>query len=153
MTPAGTIAPIVFVLALSVGTPLSTAGASVSAHSVQGQCGGGVCVSAIRTFPHAYHRGSTALLQIRLTSATAVSGLNIDVELYKIGSKPTARVKQFVSTKVRLRASIPAGPNDYWMVPLTAQPGLYTVKIGVFNASWAHMYFWDNNAATIAIAD
>ena len=56
-------------------------------------------------------------------------------------------------TKVRLRASIPAGPNDYWMVPLTVQPGLYTVKIGVFNASWAHMYFWDNNAATIAIAD
>lgn len=42
--------------------------------------------------------------------------------------------------------------TNTWQTMAPANPGTYTIKIGVFAADWSKLYYWNDNAASITVS-
>jgi hypothetical protein len=80
-------------------------------------------------------------------SATASSAV-IDVEVYDASG--TKVFQQFWNNQA-FTAGQTRTFNSSWSVPLTAMPGTYTVKVGVFSSGWTTLYTWNNTAAVFTV--
>ncbi|HEY3063179.1 MAG TPA: choice-of-anchor Q domain-containing protein [Chloroflexota bacterium] len=90
-----------------------------------------------------------ATITATFTSTTAVSGINIDVEVRNAtGTKVFQQVfpaQVFTAGQTRTFTST-------WAVASGVAPGSYTVKTGAFSSDWATGYGWNDAAATITVA-
>jgi len=80
-----------------------------------------------------------------VTAAAAASNIIVDLEVYNGATK----VAQSVQSGQTFTAG--ATRSYTWSWPGTSTSGTYTVKVGVFDSTWATMYAWNNQAATVTV--
>ena len=98
--------------------------------------------------PRAVSPGRTEHLGTRVSSTSAQSNLIVDFEVYdSTGSK----VYQTYHSGASLAAGAPQTFVANWPVPAGQAAGSYTLKVGVFNATWTQTYAWDDQAATFRV--
>jgi hypothetical protein len=97
--------------------------------------------------PNSVARGGKASITAIVKSATTSMAL-VDVEVY---DSTGARVSQQVWDNQPLKAG-QTRIKATWFVPLTAGPGSYTVKIGVYSPGWGVLYDWNNQAAVFSVS-
>lgn len=90
--------------------------------------------------------GQGVAITAPVTSATAMSGVLIDLEVYN-GAGTRVAQKAFSGQ------SFSAGQTRTysWTWPGSATAGTFTVKVGVFSNDWSTLYLWRNAAATITV--
>lgn len=78
-------------------------------------------------------------------SEGAVSGTNVDVEIYNSGGGQ-------VLQKVFSGQNFAANSSQSYTVPWTAgSAGSYTLKVGIFNGSWSENYYWGNQVLAFSV--
>ncbi len=102
--------------------------------------------SAVAT-PNPVDAGSTATITADVKSSTDLTAL-IDVEIYDpAGNRAHAQVYDNQS----LKAEDTWTQTFDWAVPATADPGTYTIHIGVFSAGWGTQYDWNWAAGSVTV--
>ncbi len=80
------------------------------------------------------------------SSNTGAAGIIFDIEIYS--NTTGAKVMQkFMQWDFPSAATL----SYYWSPPAPADPGTYTVKLGVFASNWSQLYAWNDNAASFTI--
>jgi hypothetical protein len=97
--------------------------------------------------PVAPGAGTTIATSVTNTGGAA-SGILVDMEVYDAGG---VRIHQQVATGQSFAGGQQRSFQWAWPVPATQAPGVYTVKIGIFSASWATLYTWQNEAGTVRV--
>ena len=89
--------------------------------------------------------GSDAAIAVAVTSADARLAL-VDIEVYDASNRRV--LQRFYDAH-----ELPAGqPREFAARFTPPRPGTYTLKVGVFEPSWASLLVWDDQAATITAA-
>jgi hypothetical protein len=128
-------------------TPLPVNTATPVATSTQAPVQRSYTTSASASPATATRGTSTVSIQASVKSATASSAL-IDVEVYNASG---ALVSQRVWDAQAFTAGQTRTFTTTWAVPLTASPGTYTIKVGVFSPGWGTLYSWNNQAGTFGV--
>jgi hypothetical protein len=90
--------------------------------------------------------GQAVTLNASVTDqGSAVSGANVDMEVYNSGG---TRVFQKVFTGQNFAAGQQQSYSTSWT---PSASGTYTLKLGVFDSSWATLYTWNNGVSAIMI--
>ena len=92
--------------------------------------------------------GQSVAITVPVTSATAMSGILIDVEVYD-----TAGTK--VGQKAFSGQTFSAGQTLTYSYawPGSTSTGTFKAKVGVFTNDWSTAYLWNDGAATIAVSN
>jgi hypothetical protein len=95
--------------------------------------------------PATIRQGQTVTVQSQITSLTAVSQLQVSLEIY---NQAGARVAQQICT-----LTLAAGQTKpcTWSNAGSLSRGTYTVKLGLFSADWALRYRWYKRATTFKV--
>ncbi len=108
-------------------------------------CTSGVTIGPTSATPSPVARGGTETIQTQVCSGSALSNVNVNLELYSASGK---RVGQKIFSGETLAAGEAKSYTWNFPVPSTLPTGTYTVKVGVFSANWTTLFTWDNQAAT-----
>jgi Glycosyl hydrolase family 12 len=119
----------------TVQTP-ATVGAPVTA---------GFTVGATAAAPSPVSGGQTVTIGSAITGRAAASGVIVDIGIYNAQGQ---RIAQKAFAGQGFTAGQTRSYNWAWAVGAT---GTYTVKIGVFDASWTTPYIWVDSAATFTV--
>jgi endoglucanase len=104
--------------------------------------------SAATVTPPSGVPGSSFQITATVTSQTATTAL-IDVEVYGPGG---SRVYQQVYDNQSFASGQQRAYAVNWQAQLTAGPGQYLVKIGIFSPGWTSLYDWNDGATSISLA-
>lgn len=107
-----------------------------------------VALTAMAT-PLQASAGSVVSLTASVTSATTVTGL-VDIEIHNADGE---KVAQWVAADQQLIAQQRRIYLVSWEIPPDLPPGVYTVKLGVFQRGWTMLHGWKSSAATITIIE
>lgn len=92
--------------------------------------------------------GKVEFIAVTATSSASLKGAHVDVEIYD-----TLNNRVFHSARtVTFTAGAPATVIERYRVAARAGLGSYTVKVGIFDAHWKHMLFWDDRAGWFNVA-
>ncbi|HEV8675610.1 MAG TPA: Wzt carbohydrate-binding domain-containing protein [Methylomirabilota bacterium] len=108
----------------------------------------GFTVGPTTLSPNPLGPGWKLSINTKVTASAAATGVKVDLEIYTAGG---AKIAQQVFSDQAFAAGQTRSYNWKWRVPSTLAPGIYTVKIGVFNADWSVLYTWVNEAATFTV--
>src|SRR5581483_5045904 len=98
--------------------------------------------------PDPVSRGQAESVATAVTAAAAAAGINVDLEIYD----PQGRqVAQRIWSGQTFGAGQTRSYDWSWTVGSALPTGTYTVKVGVFDSTWAILYTWDNGAATFTV--
>jgi mannan endo-1,4-beta-mannosidase len=92
--------------------------------------------------------GQTATVGVNVTASAAASGIIVDLEVFAANG---TRVAQQYWTGQGFTAGQTRSYSYPWAVPAGQAPGPYTMRVGVFNSTWATMYTWVSSAATVQV--
>ncbi|HZS35062.1 MAG TPA: CARDB domain-containing protein [Methylomirabilota bacterium] len=105
-------------------------------------------VTAASVSPSPVAPGATATITIAVkNSGTAASGINVDIEVYDASNR---LVFQSLADGQSFGTGESRTYQPAWAVPSNEPTGVHTVKVGVFNASWA-LLVWNNSATTVPV--
>ncbi len=91
--------------------------------------------------------GQTLSITSVITSSQAATVL-VDLEVYDSAS---TKVFQQAWDNQAFGVGQTANYTAAWQIPATAQPGAYTIAIGVFSPGWATLYNWHAGAGSFAV--
>ena len=97
--------------------------------------------------PSTVAQGSTVSITASVKSTTATNAV-IDLEVHDASG---VKVFQQIWDAQSFIAGQTTSYLAKWTVPVTAQKGAYTVKIGVFSIGWAKLYHWNDSASTLTV--
>ncbi len=97
--------------------------------------------------PSTVSAGATTTISATVTcSSGSLSNGIVDLEVYNSAGTKVAQT-YFTGQSFSTNQS-----HSYtWTYTTSTTTGTYTVKIGVFNSTWATNYYWNNGAATITV--
>jgi hypothetical protein len=145
-TPLPTQTAVPANTAMPTRTPLPPTPAQSNTPSAQRAAHPSFTSSASAT-PARVIQGSTVTVTASVTSATNASAL-VDVEIYDPSG---ARVLQRSYDNQTFAAGQTRTYTNTVQVPLTAQPGTYTVKVGTFSPGWGTVYNWNDHAGSYSV--
>ena len=137
-TPATAVPPT----AARTATPTTVASSTPLSGPISGTWVSSATIDRPQAAP-----GSTVTVRAIVTSPGTGTAL-VDVELYDAAGQ---KVFQQAFDNTKFTAGIPLTFSVTYRVPATAEPGRYTVKIGVFKPGWGALYSWNNSAATVRL--
>jgi hypothetical protein len=105
----------------------------------------GFTVGATTASPNPVSRGQSVTVATAITGGAAASGIIVDIGIYDPQGQ---RIAQKAFTGQSFAAGQTRSYSWAWAVGPT---GTYTVKIGVFDASWTTPYIWVDSAATFTV--
>jgi mannan endo-1,4-beta-mannosidase len=115
---------------------------------VQGSAAASFSTGPTSVSPNPVWRGQTVTVNTAVRSATAISGILVDMEIYDSQGR---KVAQQVLTNQSFAAGQTRGYTHRWWVPTNGSTGTYTVRIGIFNGSWTTRYLWVSGAGSFTV--
>ena len=104
-------------------------------------------VNSATAAPATVSAGKTVALAVAVQSSVAASNMIVDLEIYNAAG---AKVGQnFYQTQ---SFSAAKAVSYSWNYAAQAAAGKYTLKVGVFAAGWSSLAYWNNAAASFAVA-
>jgi predicted phage tail protein len=108
--------------------------------------------SSATPIPSTFAPGATTNIAVSITD-TGTSGLsNSIVELQVFDKSGNAAMTTFW-TGQNFAAGQTLQFSHTWNSPASVATGTYSVDVGVFDATWAHNYYWNGSAGSITISN
>jgi hypothetical protein len=96
--------------------------------------------------PETARTGQPVAISTTVTADMPTSGIVVDLEVY---NATNAKVAQAVHSGEAFDAG--TARRFTWTWPGSKTPGIYTVRVGVFNADWSTLHKWEPAAAEIQV--
>lgn len=146
MTPTNTPTPATPTATARVATPTATT-TTPTATTTATPAAGLAWTTSATTSAATVDRGTSITIAANVRASQAALAL-VDVEVYNTdGEKIYQRYWDGQSFKKNRTRTF----RTTWQVPANLAPGVYTVKIGVFNPGWGVMHHWNNGARTFTV--
>jgi hypothetical protein len=104
-------------------------------------------VTAATALPASVSAGKTVTFAVTVQSSVAASNMVVDMEIYNAAGTRVAQ--NFYQTQDFPAAKAVAYD---WTYAAPAVNGKYTLEVGVFAAGWSTLAYWNNAAASFAVA-
>jgi len=142
-TPTATLTPAATTATATATSTTATATATTTSSPVALS----ITWNRVTESPTAIGRGGTETFAATLTANTSLTNELVDFEVYNAAG---ARVWQSYQSPISFTANTAQTFSAMWTVPSTLPTGAYTLRMGVFTATWTFQA-WKDSAATLSV--